>query len=101
MGREHIASLINTLVLVYVGASLPLFLLVILTTGNHQLWAILNSESLAEEITRTLIGSIALILAVPITTALAAYYFHNEKSPAPPRDADDYWEKAKNLQKLP
>lgn len=78
VGQEHIASLINTLVLVYVGTSLPLFLLVILTTGNHQLWAILNSESLAEEIVRTLVGSMALIVAVPITTALAAYYFCRE-----------------------
>lgn len=50
IGREHIASLINTLVLTYVGASLPLFLLVILSTQNQQWWAILNSESLAEEI---------------------------------------------------
>ncbi len=78
IGREHIASLINSLVLTYVGASLPLFLLVILTTGQGQLWAIINSESLAEEIARALVGSTALILAVPITTALAAYYFSGE-----------------------
>lgn len=97
VGREHIASLINTLVLVYVGTSLPLFLLVILTTGNHQLWAILNSESLAEEIVRTLVGSIALILAVPLTTALTAYYFNHEaaKPEKPKQSEDDYWEKAK------
>jgi uncharacterized membrane protein len=79
VGREHIASLTNTLVLVYAGASLPLFLLVILTTGQHQLWAIINSESLAEEIVRTLVGSIALILAVPLATVLAACYFSRNK----------------------
>lgn len=74
VGQEHIASLVNTLVLAYAGASLPLFLLLILNS-SQPLWAILNSESLAEEIARTLIGSIALILSVPITTAFAAYYF--------------------------
>jgi uncharacterized membrane protein len=100
VGREHIASLINTLVLTYVGASLPLFLLVLLTTGNHQLWAILNSESLAEEIVRTLIGSMALIIAVPITTAFAAYYFvynkpANKKVSKPSVALDNYWEDVK------
>ena len=96
IGREHIASLINTLVLVYVGTSLPLFLLVILTTGNHQLWAILNSESLAEEIVRTLVGSMALIVAVPITTALAAYYLthQHKKADQPKKPDDNYWDQA-------
>ncbi len=73
IGREHIASLINTLVLVYVGSSLPLFLL--FAVNSQQLWTVLNSSTIAEEIVRALVGSIALILAVPITTALAAYYF--------------------------
>lgn len=72
VGREHIASLINTLVLAYAGASLPLFLL--LTSDRSQpLWMILNSEFLGEEIVRTLVGSTTLLLAVPITTGLAAY----------------------------
>ncbi len=70
VGREHIASLINTLVLTYVGASLPLFIL--FYVSGQQLWLTLNSATIAEEIIRTLVGSIALILAVPITTALAA-----------------------------
>ena len=73
IGREHIASLINTLVLTYVGASLPLFLL--FTVNSQQLWTVLNSSTIAEEVVRALVGSISLILAVPITTALAAYYF--------------------------
>ncbi|HVY68273.1 MAG TPA: YibE/F family protein [Patescibacteria group bacterium] len=80
VGREHIASLINTLVLVYVGTSLPLFLLVTLTTVSQQWWAILNSGSLAEEIVRTLVGGLALILAVPITTILAAFVFSRRPS---------------------
>jgi uncharacterized membrane protein len=100
IGREHIASLINTLVLVYAGASLPLFLL--LSINNKELWPILNSATIAEEIIRTLVGSIALIIAVPITTGLSAYYFSTEikKIPAsvvPAKDTDDYWDKAKKM----
>lgn len=76
IGREHIASLVNTLVLAYAGASLPLLLLLI---GDQvqPLWVILNSEYLAEEIVRTLVGSSALVLAVPISTAVAAYVYAN------------------------
>ena len=70
IGRDHIASLVNTLLLAYVGASLPLFLL--LTTQNLSLGETLNREFLVEEIVRTLVGSLALILAVPITTLLAS-----------------------------
>jgi uncharacterized membrane protein len=71
VGQEHIAALINTLVLAYAGASLPLFLLFALDRGQP-LWVTINSEFVAEEIVRALVGSLALILAVPITTALAA-----------------------------
>jgi len=69
VGRDHISSMVNTLVLVYVGASLPLLLLFV----NNPVPAeqILNYEILAEEIVRTLVGSIGLILSVPITTFLA------------------------------
>ncbi|MCR4280457.1 MAG: YibE/F family protein [Candidatus Komeilibacteria bacterium] len=78
VGREHIASLVNTLVLAYAGASLPLF---ILFSFNDQapIWLKLNSEIIAEEVIRTIIGSTALILAVPIATMLAAYFLRNEK----------------------
>lgn len=74
IGQEHISSLINTLFLAYAGASLPLFLF-FSTGGGQPLWVTLNSEFIAEEVIRTLVGSIALMLAVPITTFLAAYYF--------------------------
>ena len=70
IGREHITSLINTLALAYAGASLPLFLLFLANT--QPLWVTLNSEFVSEEIVRTVTGSISLILAVPIATALAA-----------------------------
>lgn len=76
IGREHIASLINTLALAYAGASLPLLLL-FFTGTDTPWWVILNSEFLAEEIVRTLVGSITLLLAVPISTWLAAKMFAN------------------------
>lgn len=74
IGREHIASLVNTLALAYVGASFPLFLLFSLP-DNPPLWVILNSESVTEELLRALIGGSALMLAVPISTMLAAWAF--------------------------
>jgi uncharacterized membrane protein len=74
VGREHIASLINTLILVYVGAGLPLFLLLVAAT-NQPIWILLNSENIAEEIVRAIAGSAALILAVPISTLLAVYIY--------------------------
>lgn len=79
VGREHIASLVNTLVLAYAGVSLPIFLAFVLNPGNTPLWAILNSEFISEEIIRALAGSIGLILAVPITTLIASYFASREK----------------------
>jgi uncharacterized membrane protein len=69
VGRDHIASLVNTLLLAYVGASLPLFLL--LAAQSPSLGVTLNREFLAEEIVRTLVGSLVLIAAVPITSLIA------------------------------
>ena len=74
IGREHIASLINTLALAYVGASLPLLLLFSMNTDSPW-WVILNSEFLAEEIVRTFVGSCTLLIAVPISTWMAARAF--------------------------
>jgi uncharacterized membrane protein len=74
VGHEHIVSLVNTLVLAYVGASFPLLLL--FSQSLNPLWITLNSERIVEEIVRTLVGSSALVIAVPITTYLAAYYFN-------------------------
>jgi len=73
VGREHIISLVNTLVLAYTGASFPLLLL--FNIYQQPIWLTLNSEILMEEITRMLVGSISLIFAVPITTLLAAYVY--------------------------
>jgi uncharacterized membrane protein len=70
IGREHIGALVNTLAIAYVGASLPLLLLFYLSTNESALVAI-NREVFSAEIVRTMVGSIGLILAVPVTTAIA------------------------------
>jgi uncharacterized membrane protein len=70
VGRDHIASTVNTLVLAYAGAALPL--LIILTTQSQPLGDLLNREFMATEIVRTLVGSMGIVAAVPVTTALAA-----------------------------
>lgn len=73
IGKDHITSMVNTLVLAYAGASLPLLL--IFVNNPHPFGEIVNYEMIAEEIIRTLIGSIGLILAVPITTFIAAGWY--------------------------
>ncbi|RJR14154.1 YibE/F family protein [Candidatus Parcubacteria bacterium] len=70
IGREHIGALVNTLAIAYVGVSLPLLLLFYGFGGESILFA-LNREIFAAEIVRTLVGSIGIILAVPITTVVA------------------------------
>lgn len=76
IGRDHIGSTVNTLVLAYAGGSLPLF--VLLTTSSQGWSGAAGAEVVAEEIVRTLVGSIGLAAAVPITTALAAYFASGE-----------------------
>jgi uncharacterized membrane protein len=70
VGRDHIASTVNTLLLAYAGASMPLLLLFALS--GQPLGIVANSEVVATEIVRTVVGSIGLMAAVPITTWLAA-----------------------------
>jgi uncharacterized membrane protein len=70
IGRDHIASVVDTLVLAYAGASLPLLLL--FTLASRPVGDILTGALVAEEVVRTLVGSIGLVLSVPITTGLAA-----------------------------
>lgn len=69
IGREHIGALVNTLAIAYVGASLPLLLLFYLS--NESALVIINREVFSAEIVRSLVGSIGLILAVPITTLVS------------------------------
>lgn len=70
VGRDHIASTVNTLLLAYAGASMPL--LVLFSTSGAGLVDTVTNGVVAEEVVRTLVGSVGLITAVPITTALAA-----------------------------
>ncbi|MDR3519797.1 MAG: YibE/F family protein [Candidatus Pacebacteria bacterium] len=70
IGREHIGALVNTLAIAYVGASLPLLLL-FYYSADSSLAMIVNREVFATEIIRILIGSIGLVLSVPITTFLS------------------------------
>lgn len=80
-GRERITSLINTLFLVYAGLSLPLFLL-FSVKGSQPSWILFNSEFITEEIVRTIVGSISLLLALPIATCIASYYYGKRKETA-------------------
>lgn len=77
VGKEHISSLVNTLVLAYAGASLPLFLL-FSASQNSPLWFTINSQFISEELVRTLIGSLSLILAVPISTYVASHFLSKQ-----------------------
>ena len=78
IGRDHIASMVNTLVLVYTGAAMPLLLLF---SNNPQPFSeLINYEIIAEEIVRTLVASIGLILAVPITTFITTVLFDKKAS---------------------
>lgn len=70
VGRDHVASTVNTLFLAYAGAALPLLLL--FSVGQLPAFDVANSEIVATEIVRTLVGSIGLVASVPLTTWLAA-----------------------------
>lgn len=69
VGHDHISSAVNTLVLVYAGASMPLLL--IFLVSNQTFGGALNYQVISEEIVRTLVSSVGLIIAVPITTLIS------------------------------
>ena len=71
VGRDHIASMVYTLILTYTGATLPLLMLI--TAAERPAGQILSSDLVATELLRSGVGAIALTLAVPITTAIAAF----------------------------
>lgn len=73
IGRSHIAATTNTLFMAYVGASLPVLIFIVVVAEPTLLT--LNRELLALEVVRTLVGSIGIVLAMPLTTALAAWIF--------------------------
>jgi uncharacterized membrane protein len=76
IGRDHVAATVNTLVLAYAGSSLPMLLLFTLNSGDYAMLA--NMSIISEEIVRTLVGSIGLFLAVPVTTVLASLLVKNQ-----------------------
>jgi uncharacterized membrane protein len=78
VGREHVGALVNTLVLAYAGASLPLLMYFYLAPVGF--WSLINSELFATEIIRAVVGSIGLILTVPIVTGLAVWYLKDYES---------------------
>ncbi len=77
VGKEHVSALVNTLILAYVGTSLPLLLLI--KTYDYNIQTILNLEGVSTEIIRAIVGSIGLIMTVPIVTLLAVFYLKNYK----------------------
>jgi uncharacterized membrane protein len=81
IGRDHIASTVNTLVLAYAGASLPLLL--VFTQAGRSLGDVATGELVAVEVVRTLVGSIGLVAAVPVTTALAVLVARRAAVPGP------------------
>lgn len=72
IGQDHVAATVNTLVLAYAGASLPMLLMFSLGRGDYG--TLINFEFIAEEIVRTLVGSLGLVAAVPLTTAMAILF---------------------------
>ena len=72
IGQDHVAATVNTLVLAYAGASLPMLLMFSLGRGDYG--TLVNFQFVAEEIVRTMVGSIGLVLAVPLTTAIAILF---------------------------
>ena len=94
IGRDHIASTVNTLVLAYTAAALPLLLL--FTQSGLAMGDVLTTETVAVEVVQTLVGSIGLVASVPLTTALAAWVVTRaaaeDREPPLPRDQyDDYY----------
>ncbi|MDE2025874.1 MAG: YibE/F family protein [Patescibacteria group bacterium] len=82
IGREHIVSLVNTLVLAYAGSSLTVFIFFALNPAHLPWWVIVNNETVSEEIIRALAGSFGLVLAIPITTILASYLASRDRDSA-------------------
>jgi len=70
VGRDHIASTVYTLVLAYAGSALPLLL--VFSIAGRSVHDVVTGDAVAVEVVRALVGGIALVLAVPLTTAIAA-----------------------------
>ena len=80
IGRDHVAATVNTLVLAYVGASLPVLL--VFSVGDIAFADAINREAVAQQVIGTLVGSVGLIAAVPLTTGIAALLAARGSAPA-------------------
>lgn len=78
IGQDHVAATVNTLVLAYAGASLPMLLMFSLGHGDYGY--LINFSFIAEEIVRTLVGSLGLVAAVPLTTVIAIFLAQRAES---------------------
>jgi len=78
VGQDHVAATVNTLVLAYAGAALPMFLL--FSISGAQIGYLLNLEYVAEEVVRTMVGSLGLITAVPLTTILSSLIVNKQNN---------------------
>jgi uncharacterized membrane protein len=74
VGKEHIVSLVNTLVLAYAGSSLAIFIYFVFNPSKQPLWVVLNNEVIIDEVVRTIAGTCGLILAIPIVTYIASWW---------------------------
>lgn len=84
VGVDHVSSIVNTLVLAYAGASLPIFILFTVNSADGLTFSqAINNEAIATEIVRTVAGSVGLILAVPLTTFIAIKFFRKKNLSAP------------------
>jgi uncharacterized membrane protein len=75
IGRDIIGSMVNTLILAYTGASLTLILLFAMQKEDFPLIKIMNMEFICAEIVRSLAGLFGMVLAIPVTAAVAAYVY--------------------------
>jgi uncharacterized membrane protein len=86
VGRAHVASVVNTLVLAYAGASLPLLLLIVVNTGGQDAGSVLTVQPIAQEIVRSAVATVGLVAAVPLTTVLAAWVCGSARAAAAPTE---------------
>jgi len=87
IGRDHIASSVYTLVFAYAGSAMTVLLLI--SAYHRGLWEMATTEEVGTEVARTLVGAIGLVLAVPLTTLIAALLAPAPSSGRPPIHAGE------------
>ncbi|MGY1856874.1 YibE/F family protein [Modestobacter sp. SYSU DS0290] len=103
IGRDHIASTVYTIVFAYAGVALPLLML--FEIYQRPFWTVLTGAEVGEEVVRTLVGGIALVLAVPVTTLVGALVAASSASAAapaapPPEPTPEEQEAARRRERL-